>query len=207
MAKRFSATEKWQDGWFTSLKPIEKLVFLYVVDNCDNAGFFEINSRLNSFIIGITEAEYITALRGLEKGFAWSKCGKRIFVIKFLFHQKNLPLNPENNAHKQILHLIEMNKESFEYDFDNLGANQGLVSPIGKGKGIGSINIEEKRNKIFELFKTKSSLPEWQITEEIEKYITWAEDKGVKDHAAAINKWIANVTPKITNPNQKRMVL
>ena len=44
---RFTAPEKWNDEWFSNLKPMEKLVFLYLVDRCDNAGFFEINKRKN----------------------------------------------------------------------------------------------------------------------------------------------------------------
>ena len=43
MAYRFTDTNKWHDAWFSSLKPLEKLLFNYLCDNCDIAGFIEIN--------------------------------------------------------------------------------------------------------------------------------------------------------------------
>lgn len=201
MAKRFSETDKWSDEWFSSLNPMQKLVFLFMVDKCDNAGFFEINSRLNSFMIGITEKDYLVAVKGLEKGFLWGKDGKKIWIKKFLLHQKNWPLNETNNAHKQILNIIELNQKNFEehiINFSPLQApNQGLISPIGrgKGKGIGIVNnIEEK---IFEIFKQSSMLPDWQIKEEVmPRYMKYIEGKTITDHKALVNKFCSDVQPK-----------
>ncbi len=135
MPKRFTDTEKWKDEWFMSLSKEGKLTFLFLIDNCDNAGFFETNRRVNSFLIGISETEYLGAIEGLKRGLITSKDGNKHFIKKFLFHQKNTPLNLENNAHKQIIGLIRSNLELFDFDFNKLGACEGLFSPIGKGKG------------------------------------------------------------------------
>lgn len=135
---RFTAPEKWNDEWFSNLKPIEKLVFLYLVDKCDNAGFFEINKRIDAFLIGITEEEFLTTLRSLKKTYVASIDGRKVWIKNYLKYQKNIPLNLENNAHKQIIAFILSNKNNFNYDFDYLGANQGLFSPIGKGNIIGN---------------------------------------------------------------------
>lgn len=158
--KRFSETDKWKDEWFSSLSILQKLVFLFLIDNCDNAGFFEINARLNSFLIGILESEYLGALNGLSKGLVKSKDEKKYFIKNFLFHQKNLPLKYENNAHKQIIFLIENNKMLFDYDFEKLGANEGLISPIGKGKGKGNglgkdLILSTTEKEVFENLKTE----------------------------------------------------
>lgn len=135
--KRFSETDKWKDEWFSSLAPVEKLVFLFLIDSCDNAGFFELNTRLNSYLIGISEVEYLGAIKGLNRGLLGAKNEKVYWIKKFLFHQKNLPLNPENNAHKQIISIIQEKMVLFNElsMFVKLGANEGLFSPIGKGKG------------------------------------------------------------------------
>ncbi len=155
MAKRFSEIEKWKDEWFCSLIPIEKLVWLFLIDNCDNAGFFELNTRLNSFIIGITQDEYLGAIKGLNRGLIVAKNGNKYWIKNFLFHQKNLPLKVENNAHKQIVGLIQQNAIDFDFNFDflrektlNSGANEGLISPIGKGidKGKGLLEENPKKN-------------------------------------------------------------
>jgi hypothetical protein len=134
---RFTAPEKWNDEWFSNLKPIEKLVFLYLVDRCDNAGFFEINKRIDAFLIGLTEDDFLINLRALKKTYVASTDGRKIWLKNFLFYQKNLPLNPDNNAHKQIIGFIFSNLKIFEYDFNYLGANEGLFSPIGKGNSKG----------------------------------------------------------------------
>lgn len=144
---RFTEPNKWNDEWFSNLKPIEKLVFLYLVDKCDNAGFFEINKRVDAFLIGLTEEEFISNLRSLKKTYVASIDGRKIWLKNYLKYQKNLPLNPDNNAHKQIISFILSNKDNFNYDFNYLGANQGLISPIGniigKGKGINTgIDVE-----------------------------------------------------------------
>lgn len=134
MPKRFSETDKWKDEWFSGLNPMEKLVFLFLIDNCDNAGFFELNQRLNSFLIGISEKEYLAAISGLSRGLISSKDCKCYWIRNFLFHQKNLPLNYENNAHKQIITIFNQKCNQFNFDFNKeLGAKEGLISPIGKG--------------------------------------------------------------------------
>ena len=45
MAYRYTNTDKWSDCWFSKLKPIEKLLFNYLTDNCDIAGFIELNQK------------------------------------------------------------------------------------------------------------------------------------------------------------------
>ncbi len=139
---RFTAPEKWSDEWFTNLKIMEKLVFLYVIDKCDNAGFFEINKRVDAFIIGISEDEFITHLKAIRKAYIASTDGRKIWLKNYLKYQKNLPLNPINNAHKQIIAFIISNINNFNYDFDYLGANKGLFCPLGKDKGKGKVNEE-----------------------------------------------------------------
>lgn len=143
MAKRFTETNKWDDEWFLGLTPIQKLVFQFLTDRCDNAGFMEVNPRFNSFRIGISESEYLGAIEGLIRGLIRSRDGKRIWIRKFLFHQKNLPLNLKNNAHKQIVSILQKTSTEFDYDFKDLGAIEGLISPIGIGIGIDKGNGKE----------------------------------------------------------------
>jgi len=44
MAKRFTDSEIWKkQRWFKKLNPIDKLVFFYLKDECDHAGFYKID--------------------------------------------------------------------------------------------------------------------------------------------------------------------
>lgn len=152
---RFTAPEKWNDEWFSNLKPIEKLVFLYLVDKCDNAGFFEINKRIDAFLIGITEDEFLANLRSLKKTYIPSIDGRKIWIKNYLKYQKNLPLNIGNNAHKQIITFIISNIDNFNYNFNYLGANEGLFSPIGKGNIIGKGNGKVEEGGVGETLWSK----------------------------------------------------
>ena len=50
MAKRFTDNEKWQDNWFTDLTNDQKIIWIYLLDHCDNAGLWKVNIKnLNYF--------------------------------------------------------------------------------------------------------------------------------------------------------------
>ena len=63
MAYRFTDTNKWNDAWFLELKPSGKLLFNYLCDNCDVAGFIELNPRKWAFDIGETQANILMYLK------------------------------------------------------------------------------------------------------------------------------------------------
>lgn len=111
MAKRFTETNKWDDKWFRSLKPAEKLVFNFMCDKCDLAGFYEIDMDDMEFRIGHDESTLSGAIEGLNRGYL--RVGDVVFLKNFLEHQKNLPLNPSNNAHKHIFHCINSKLNEF----------------------------------------------------------------------------------------------
>jgi hypothetical protein len=52
MSKRFTETLKWADPWFRRLPPKMKIFWLYVLDNCDAAGVWNVDMDLASFMIG-----------------------------------------------------------------------------------------------------------------------------------------------------------
>lgn len=139
MGKRLTETEKWNDKWFRSLKPHEKLLWLYFCDMCNLAGFIEMDEEKISFDTKLTEEEVKEAYQGLQRGLIASVESNWIFLKNFLRHQKNLPLNPDNNAHKHIISKINEQAGRFELNIisEILGANMGLNSPIGKGIGKG----------------------------------------------------------------------
>ena len=137
--KRFTETDKWNDTWFSSLNPTQKYVFMYLIDVCDNAGFYELNYRKMEFDLGLTKDKIEAALKGLARGLYGAL--EIIWIKNFLRHQKNLPLNNSNPAHRQIIRLIEFKLEwlkTIKEGKELEGALKGLLSPIGTGTGKGT---------------------------------------------------------------------
>lgn len=59
MAKRFTDSEKWQDNWFTELTNDQKVIWIYLLDHCDNAGIWKMNMKnLNYFCSTNISVEY-----------------------------------------------------------------------------------------------------------------------------------------------------
>jgi hypothetical protein len=141
MAIRFTQTEKWKDIWFRKL-PIEaKLLFMYLCENCDIAGFWEIDFETASFQTGLPlKQEGLlenckSPFRPLPEVFegvsrAYIKSGNFIWVKNFLYYQKNLPLNPNSTFHKGILKVIHSHNsfgDKVLKEIDLIIKNKGLL--------------------------------------------------------------------------------
>jgi len=159
MAYRFTNTDKWADAWFSNLKPNEKLLYIYLYENCDIAGFIELNMKRWGIDIGYNKLIIEGALKGLGRGLIYSDSKDCIFLRNFLKHQKNLPLTPDKNpAHRGIIRKFEEYKLKFNYldiyEFIE-GALKGLGSSLGNGNGLsnglGSVKEEKvyKKNCLF----------------------------------------------------------
>ncbi len=166
MANRFTDTNKWQDAWFFDLSPSEKLLWIYLYENCDIAGFYEVCPRRVMIETGLTEKAFEGAFKGLARGYIISIEGDVIYLRNFLKHQRNLPLNPSNRAHTGILSRFEHYKSRFDFDLIEAcistdleqfikgltrglqGASKGHVSPYSNSNS-NSNNIDYKEKEIY----------------------------------------------------------
>jgi len=130
MACRFTITEKWDDEWFWALKPIQKLLFLYLCDKCDLAGFLEINLNKISYELGISKQETEKNFEALKEKIIFSNNNKYIFIVNFLKHQKNYPLNEKSNTYKKIIELLQSKLSIFGYYSIDEYFNKPLASPL-----------------------------------------------------------------------------
>ena len=162
MAYRFTNTDKWKDSWFSNLKQIEMLLFIYLCENCDIAGFIEINYKRWASDLNSSESTMKESIKGLERGLIISNDEECIYLKNFIKHQKNLPLNENNRAHMGIIKRFEIYRHKFDIqdinDFILRGfeaPSKGLLSPTGKGISNNNIKKEEiiKWKKDFEEYK------------------------------------------------------
>ena len=86
MAKRFTDTDKWKKGFIRSLSPKFKLLWLYILDDCNHAGIWETDFEVASIRIGskVTEKEasqvFASQIKIFDNGDKW-------FVAKFIDFQ------------------------------------------------------------------------------------------------------------------------
>lgn len=131
MSKRFTETLKWSDPWFQDLAPIYKCAWWYILDNCDNAGVWIVNTKLMSFQVGLPcPWEGVrAAMEDRLVDFAPSK----VWVPKFIEFQYGR-LSTLSKPHIKVLSLLRGHGLEELY-------NERLR---GYSKGIDTLKEEDK---------------------------------------------------------------
>lgn len=150
MSLRFSETDKWhKDSWFRKLKPNCKLLFCWLCDSCDIAGFWEVDIELAAYETGLSVGDVKGALKGLASrydepagGVDWAseEITQYIWLKNFIKVQKNLPLNPANKSHIGIINRIHQHIDCFPHIFKALKEQTKKKTPskpLDRGTGIG----------------------------------------------------------------------
>ena len=163
--KRFTDTDKWSDKFFRSLTPSGKVFWIWLCDNCDNAGIWERDDDLFKFFSGI-HVEVEAHLEELGERIEILDDGK-ILLPKFVLFQQGGMLNEDKPPHRQILRLLEKNgleqRECGEIRKVNERQSKGKAKAKeslskgkakaigiskGKGKGKGKGKEEESEEEI-----------------------------------------------------------
>jgi len=185
MGIRFTEDGKWYDPWFRRLLSDHKLLFIFLCEVCDLAGFWEMDIEEAAYRTGLPE-DVIEA--GLDViGEKNVKNCKYFWVRNYLKIQKNTPLNPYiklkgekhgegNKSHIKIVRLL-LEHKGFCADVDSLiesvswwlspmdGGSKGDASSPGLGKGIGiNKNSNNTNNK-----KTKNTKKTKQLEKEFDE--------------------------------------
>jgi hypothetical protein len=141
MPKRFTDTDKWKKPFIRSLDGPYKLLWMYIVDDCDHAGIWQVDFEVARIRIG-EAVEYETALSIFkEKVFVIEKF--KWFIPDFIFFQYG-ELSEKNRLHVSVLNIL--NKYQLG-PYKPLARGQGQEQGIGQGKGEGTI---QGKLEIFE---------------------------------------------------------
>lgn len=131
MAKRFTETGKWADPWFQDLKPAYKCAWSYILDNCDNAGIWVVNTKLLSFQVG--EALTWIDLKETMGDRLVEFAPGRVWVPKFIDFQYG-KLTPACKPHQKVIFLLK-----------GYGLWEGYSEKLkGYTKGIDTLEEEEE---------------------------------------------------------------
>jgi len=136
MAKRFTDTGKWNKPFLRGMKAPYKLLWIYILDECNHAGIWEIDFEVAQIKIGEklnkeTAHQYFNG-QILEFDNKW-------FIYNFIEFQYG-ELNPVNRAHNSVIQLLT------KYGID--WKIKPLTSPLQGCK-------DKEKDKDMELVKDK----------------------------------------------------
>jgi Ni/Co efflux regulator RcnB len=112
MAKRFTDNNKWKKRWFKELPMQYKLLWIYILDDCDHAGIWEVDLDVAEIRIHPTPDGKVSFLQNeCEDIFA-----DQIVVLKEHNHKWFIPdfitfqygkLNPSSRVHQSVIQILE----------------------------------------------------------------------------------------------------
>ena len=196
MAKRFTDTDKWKKGFIKNLPAKYKLLWLYILDDCNHAGIWDTDFEVASIRIGskINEKEAAQVLGEQIKIFDG---GNKWFIPKFIDFQYG-QLNENVNAHKSVIKLLD------KYDVYNIEG----ISPVDVAGFEGEISkpVKFKRFKKPTVQEVNEYCIERNNSVNPESFIDFYESNGwkvgknpMKDWKACVRTWEKNTIKTKTN--------
>ncbi len=111
---RMTDTDKWRDTFFYNLTPAPKLVFIYLYENCNDAGFMDLNYEQMHELMKLDKGKLEKCLLALDSRFIKNSDGTKIWLKNFLLHQNKLPLPIKTEEGRRLLQILETNLTSFD---------------------------------------------------------------------------------------------
>jgi hypothetical protein len=135
MAKRFTDTEKWKKPFLRGLEGPYKLLWFYILDDCDMAGIWQPDFEVAEIRIG----ERVTSARAIELFGDRIKIfdnGTKWFIKDFIQFQYG-ELKATNRMHNAVISTLKKNNLDFtDGASEPLPRGQGQGQGQGKGQGI-----------------------------------------------------------------------
>jgi len=141
-------TNKWRKPFIRGLNAAYKLLWFYILDDCDHAGIWIVDFEVAGIRIGedVNEAE---ALELFESKIQVFDNGERWFIPDFIDFQYG-ELNPENRAHNSVI------KQLSKY---SLNINKPLISPLqGASKGAKDKDKDKDKDKVKDKDKSRKKM-------------------------------------------------
>lgn len=105
MAKRFTDTDKWKKPFIRSLPVSYRLLWFYVLDDCDLAGLWQVDFEIAQIRIGC-QLEQAKALDYFKDHIILIDEGEKWFIPAFLEFQYGSQLSKTNNIFKSIEKIL-----------------------------------------------------------------------------------------------------
>ena len=137
MAKRMTDTDKWKKRFVRELEPQHKLLWFYILDDCNHAGIWEVDIEVASIRVGFDLTQDDLTLLFGDKVISFDN-GDKWFIPDFIEYQYG-ELNQNSNVHKSVINLL--NKYNLE---GYLKGSQRVESTL-KDKDTDIVIVKEDR--------------------------------------------------------------
>lgn len=137
MPKRFTDNEKWKKPFLRAMKAPYKLLWLYLLDECDHAGIWQVDFQIAEIKIG-EKLKSDFALEQLNGKIIPFQNGEKWFIPDFIDFQYGA-LNPANRVHFSVISLLR----KYELIDDNFKI-KGLTSTLEGAKAKDKDKDKEK---------------------------------------------------------------
>lgn len=154
MAKRFTDSEKWKRPWFRSLSLKQKLIWIYLCDDCDHAGIWLGDFDLMSFQLGFSVTE-----KDLNAAFEQkiTKYGNKFLINDFFEFQYGKNIEGIKAKKKALDRIKELKSQPTINPCERV--EQGLDDPLSISISISTSNKggvgEKKLEEIYAVYPKK----------------------------------------------------
>ena len=197
MAKRMTDTDKWKKRFVRELIPQHKLLWFYILDDCNHAGIWEVDIDVASIRVGFDLSQddlpslFGTKVISFDNGDKW-------FIPDFIDYQYG-ELNQNSNVHKSVINLLK------KYNLEGYLKGSQRVESTLKDKDTDIVIVKEKPKAKRFTKPTIEDIKEYCIERnnfvDAEKFFDYYSSNGwkvgknpMKDWKASVRTWEKNST-------------
>ena len=189
MAKRMTDTDKWKKRFVRELTPEHKLLWFYILDDCNHAGIWEVDIEVASIRVG-HELIYDTLPKSFLDKIVIFDNGDKWFIPDFIEFQYG-ELNPNSNVHKSVISLLDRYNLEWYLKGSQAVPAPNIVKDKAKVKRFAKPTVEDVSDYCKERGNSVDSL----------KFFDYYSSNGwkvgknpMKDWKAAVRNWEKNST-------------
>ena len=162
MAKRFTDTEKWKKPFIRLLKAPYKLLWLYICDDCDHSGIWQVDIEVAEIRIG-EKLDYNKAIIFFNDKIIPLDNGAKWFIPSFIEFQYPSGLSENNKAHTGII----KNLERYKNEIENY---KPLESPLQGDKVMVKDKVMDKdKVQVIMPFTSDNFIKYWDLWKDFKK--------------------------------------
>lgn len=164
MAKRFTDTEKWKKPFIRSLKAPYKLLWLYICDDCDHSGIWQVDIEVAEIRIG-EKLDYNKAILFFNDKIIPLDNGAKWFIPSFIEFQYPSGLSENNKAHTGII----KNLERYKNEIENY---KPLESPLQGDKVMVKVKdkvMDKDKVQVIMPFTSDNFIKYWDLWKDFKK--------------------------------------